>query len=65
VRLTGFGFGYNVGIVISATAPTIMAGIVLSYGKTALAYYALSVGVLGVVLAIATLPLTLNKEHAS
>jgi MFS family permease len=67
VRLTGFGFGYNVGIVISATAPTIMAGIVLSYGKTALAYYALLVGVLGVVLAVATfwLPLTLNKEHAS
>jgi MFS family permease len=67
VRLTGFGFGYNVGIVISATAPTIMAGIVLSYGKTALAYYALSVGVLGVILAVVTfwLPLTLNKEHAS
>jgi MFS family permease len=67
VRLTGFGFGYNVGIVISATAPTIMAGIVLTYGKTAVAYYALSVGVLGVALAIVTfwLPLSLNKEQAS
>jgi MFS family permease len=66
VRLTGFGFGYNVGIVISATAPTIMAGIVLSYGKAAVAYYALSVGVLGVVLAIVTfwLPLSLNKERS-
>jgi MFS family permease len=67
VRLTGFGFGYNVGIVISATAPIIMAGIVLSYGKAAVAYYALSVGVLGVALAVVTLwlPLSLNKEHAS
>jgi MFS transporter, MHS family, proline/betaine transporter len=67
VRLTGFGFGYNVGIVISATAPTIMAGIVLSYGKAAVAYYALSVGGLGVILAILTfwLPLSLNKEQAS
>ena len=65
VRLTGFGFGYNIGIVISAAAPTIMAGIVLSYGKTAVAYYALAVGALGVVLAIVTLflPLASKKEH--
>jgi MFS family permease len=64
VRLTGFGFGYNIGIVISATAPTIMAAIVLSYGKTAVAYYALSVGVLGIVLSIITffLPLSSKKE---
>jgi MFS transporter, MHS family, proline/betaine transporter len=67
VRLTGFGFGYNVGIVISATAPTIMAGIILSYGKAAIAYYAASVGALGVLLAIVTfwLPLSLQKEHAA
>ncbi len=66
VRLTGFGFGYNVGIVISATAPTIMAGVVLSYGKTAVAYYALCVGALGLLLAIVTfwLPLSLRKEHS-
>ena len=66
VRLTGFGFGYIVGIVISATAPTIMAGVVLSYGKTAVAYYALCVGALGLLLAIVTfwLPLSLRKEHS-
>ena len=66
LRLTGFGFGYNVGIVISAMAPTIMAWIVLSYGKAAVAYFALLVGALGVGLAIATfrIPLMLNKEHA-
>ena len=63
-RLTGFGFGYNVGIVISATAPTVMAWIVLSHGKLAVAYFALLVGAIGVVLAIATsrIPLQLNRE---
>jgi MFS family permease len=52
-RLTGFGFGYNVGIVISATAPTVMAWVVLSHGKLAVAYFALLVGAIGVVLAMA------------
>jgi MFS family permease len=51
VRLSGFGLGYNIGIVISAAAPTIIAGVVLDYGKTAVAWYALSLGVLGVALA--------------
>ncbi len=65
LRLTGFGFGYNVGIVVSATAPTIMAWVVLSHGKVAVAYFALLVGAIGVVLAIATsrIPLLLNREH--
>jgi MFS family permease len=59
VRLSGFGLAYNLGIVISATAPTIMAWIVLSYGKTAVAYYALSVGLLGIALAFLTFHLRL------
>jgi MFS family permease len=59
VRLSGFGLAYNLGIVISATAPTIMAWIVLSYGKIAVAYYALSVGLLGVALAFLTFHLRL------
>jgi MFS family permease len=51
VRLTGFGLAYNLGIVLSATAPTIMAWIVLAHGKTAVAWYAIGVGVLGAILA--------------
>jgi MFS family permease len=51
VRLSGFGLAYNIGIVISATAPTIMAWVVLGYGKTAVAWYALSLGMLGAALA--------------
>jgi MFS family permease len=64
LRLTGFGFGYNVGIVISAAVPAVMAWIVLSYGKLAVAYFALLVGILGVALAIATfrVPMQLKLE---
>ncbi|NVO15730.1 MAG: MFS transporter [Rhodoplanes sp.] len=65
LRLTGFGFGYNVGIVISAAAPTIMAWIVLSYGRQAVAWFALLVGMVGLVLSVMTsrIPLMLDKEH--
>jgi MFS family permease len=55
VRLSGFGLGYNIGIVISAAAPTVMAWLVLAYGKTAVGWYALGLGVLGVALAASTL----------
>ncbi|MGH6868560.1 MAG: MFS transporter [Methylocella sp.] len=54
VRFTGFGFAYNIGIVVSATAPTIMSGLVLAQGKGAVVYYGMAVGVLGIVLAIWT-----------
>jgi MFS family permease len=53
VRFTGFGLGYNIGIVISATGPAVMSWIALSYGREAVAYYALAVGLLGLVLAMA------------
>lgn len=64
LRLTGFGFGYNVGIVISAAAPTIMAWIVLSHGKVAVAYFALSVGAVGLALALLSprIPFQFGKE---
>jgi len=41
-----------------------MAWVVLSHGKLAVAYFALLVGAIGVVLAIATgrIPLLLNRE---
>lgn len=66
LRLTGFGFGYNVGIVISAAAPAIMAWIVLSQGKLAVAYFALLVGAVGLLLAVGTawIPLLLSKERS-
>jgi MFS family permease len=52
VRFTGFGFGYNVGSLIAAAAPTIISWIVLSYGKSTVAYYGMAVGVLGIALAL-------------
>jgi MFS family permease len=54
VRFTGFGFAYNVGIVISATTPAIMAWIVIGHGKAAVLYYGVAVGALGIALALWT-----------
>jgi len=58
VRFTGFGFAYNVGSVIAAAAPTVLSWIVLSYGKSAVVYYALIMGVLGILLAVFAARLT-------
>ena len=54
VRFTGFGFSYNIGIVISAIAPTLISWIVLNYGKSNVMYYGMAVGILGIFLAIWT-----------
>jgi MFS family permease len=51
VRFSGFGLGYNAGIVISASAPAVMSWLVLSHGKTAVSGYAVALGVLGLLLA--------------
>jgi MFS family permease len=63
VRFTGFGFAYNVGIVLSASAPTIISWIVLSHGKATVAYYAVAVGVLGLALALWTPRLVLHPRE--
>ena len=52
VRFTGFGFSYNIGVVLSALAPTLISWIVLTCGKSNVVYYGVAVGVLGMVLAI-------------
>ena len=52
VRFSGFGFAYNAGSVIAAFAPTLISGIVLSYGKSSVGYYAVMVALLGLALAI-------------
>lgn len=57
VRFTGFGFSYNIGSVISAITPTAISWIVISYGKANVGYYAMAIGVLGVVLALWTIRL--------
>jgi MFS family permease len=54
VRFAGMGFAYNAGVLISATAPTMLSWIVIGYGKPAIMYYALAVGLLGVIVAIWT-----------
>jgi MFS family permease len=54
VRFTGFGFSYNAGSVISAVAPTAISWIVMTYGKSNVVYYAVAIGILGVVLALWT-----------
>jgi len=51
-RFTGFGLCYNLGIVISGVTPTLLAWLVLSYGKGSVAYVALADGLLGVSLAL-------------
>jgi len=58
VRFTGFAFGYNVGAAIFAgTTPIILSWVVLSWGKTAVLYYVVAVGLLGVVLGLIALRL--------
>jgi MFS family permease len=52
VRFTGFGLAYNGGALIAAAAPTVISWIVLSFGKTAVVYYALIMGALGIILAL-------------
>ncbi len=52
VRFTGFGFSYNMGSVVSAVAPTVISWIVLNYGKANVVYYAMGVGILGILLAL-------------
>jgi MFS family permease len=52
VRFTGFGFAYNTGSLLAAFAPTVISGIVLSYGKSSVVYYAAAIGLLGIALAI-------------
>jgi MFS family permease len=52
VRFTGFGFAYNTGALLAAFAPTVISGIVLSYGKSSVVYYAAAMGTVGVLLAI-------------
>ena len=54
VRLSGFGLAYNVGILISAAAPTLVAWVVLEHGKAAVAWYALGLGILGLACALWT-----------
>jgi len=54
VRFSGFGFAYNVGILVSAALPTVMSWIVLSYGKNAVVYYVIAVGAVGLLLALWT-----------
>jgi len=51
-RFTGFGLCYNLGIVISGVTPTLLAWLVLSYGKGSVAWLALADGLLGVSLAL-------------
>jgi MFS family permease len=51
VRFTGFGFSYNIGSIISASAPTLISWIVLAYGKSNVVYYGMAVGILGIILA--------------
>lgn len=57
VRFTGFGFAYNLGSVIAAFAPTIIAWLVLSLGKASVLYYALAMCGLGLVLSLWSLRL--------
>jgi MFS family permease len=52
VRFTGFGFAYNTGSLLAAFAPTVISSIVLSYGKSSVAYYSAAMGTVGIVLAI-------------
>jgi MHS family proline/betaine transporter-like MFS transporter len=52
VRFTGFGLCYNLGIVISGATPTLLAWMVVAYGKTSVAYLAVADGILGVLLAL-------------
>jgi len=54
VRFTGFGLSYNTGSVISAVAPAAISWIVLTYGKANVVYYAMAVGILGIMLALWT-----------
>jgi MFS family permease len=51
VRFSGFGLCYNLGIVISGLTPTLLALLVITYGKASVPYAALCDGALGVVLA--------------
>lgn len=51
-RFTGFGLCYNLGIVISGLTPTLLAWMVLSFGKGSVAWLALADGALGVALAL-------------
>jgi MFS family permease len=53
VRFSGFGLCYNLGIVISGLTPTLLALLVITYGKTSVPYAALVDGALGVALAAA------------
>jgi len=52
VRFTGFGLCYNLGIVISGATPTLLAWMVVEYGKASVAYLAVADGILGVLLAL-------------
>ncbi|MDF2117142.1 MFS transporter [Roseiarcaceae bacterium H3SJ34-1] len=58
VRFTGFGFAYNLGSIFAAFAPTMIAWLVLSFGKSSVLYYALATCALG--LALASWSLTLR-----
>lgn len=51
VRFSGFGLCYNLGIVISGLTPTLLALLVIAYGKASVPSAALCDGALGVVLA--------------
>ena len=53
VRFSGFGLCYNLGIVISGLTPTLLALLVIAYGKISVPYAALVDGALGVALAAA------------
>jgi MFS family permease len=59
LRFTGFGLAYNIGILASAVAPTLMSWAVLSWGGSAIIFCVAAVGALGVILAIWTPRLTL------
>jgi MFS family permease len=54
LRFTGFGLAYNIGILASAVAPTLMSWAVLSWGGSAIIFCVAAVGALGVILAIWT-----------
>ncbi len=50
VRFSGFGLSYNIGSVIAAVTPTLLAWLVIRFGSSSVSYFALAVALYGLLI---------------
>ena len=62
VRFTGFGLGFNLGLVISGVTPALLTWLVTNFGNTSVIYVAIADGAFGLLLVALAFGITLYPK---